>query len=365
VSTLPTYSTGSQREQAAVVTAPARSAEAVTGGAAHLTNGHIRSQLFTSKQFAQVEIWRGGSLVHCQREAEFTCTATGKRGKVHGFSRKSRNRMIAMQAKIRWNTDCPPYFMGNTCPDQVPNADHILRAWSKFGRRFERRFPQGALLWRKEIMDRKSGVSLGQWVPHYHSFAYDCPAQFDFQEERGQWVDLRQHSDGGWTLKVYCLDEAGNRVLHLSQKILHQAKDLIQHWWARNWYEAMGSGELKHYFLGTDYEEILTVEGVRYYTAKYIAKVEEAGQSPHCKGRWWGIVARKNIPWAERVVVECTDRQAITLMRILRRYVLRKAKRQFRCNHQSMNYLVSDPAQWERLVNWVTGNITTHPTIID
>jgi hypothetical protein len=86
-----------------------------------------------------------------------------------------------------------------------------------------------------------------------------------------------------------------------------------------------------------------------------MAKIEEAGESPHCKGRWWGIVARQNIPWAERVVLECTDLQAVTLMRVLRRYVLGKAKRKFRCNHQSMNYLVNDPAQWERLVNWVFG----------
>lgn len=123
--------------------------------------------------------------------------------------------MIATQAKIRWNTEHPPYFMGNTCPDRVPEADHVLRAWSKFSRRFERRFPEGALLWRKEIMNRKSGVSVGQWVPHYHSFAYNCPREFEFQAERGQWVDLRQRNDGGWTQKIYRLDETGKKVLHL------------------------------------------------------------------------------------------------------------------------------------------------------
>jgi hypothetical protein len=298
--------------------------------------------------------------VHAQRETEFFCAATGKRGKIRGFSRKSRNRMIAMLARIRWNSECLPFFMGNTCPDEVPDADHVLHAWSKFSRRFERRFPESALLWRKEIMNRKSGLFVGQWVPHFHSFAYQCPHLFEFQEERGEWVDLRQNKDGGWTLKIYCLDETGKKILHFSQGILPTAKDLIQAWWARNWYETMGTGELKHFFAGTKFEEIQSVEGIRFYGAKYIAKLEEAGQSPHCKGRWWGIVARKNIPWAERLVLECTDAQAITLMRILRRYVLGKAKRQFRCNHQSMNYLVNDPAQWERLVNWVLGK----PTVV-
>lgn len=346
---------GKQSGQAALAATPARSAGVAAGAAPGSSHAHIRSLLCTSKQFALVEIWRGGSLVHCQRNAEFLCAATGKRGTVHGFSRKSRNRMIATQAKIRWNTDCPPYFMGNTCPDRVPEADHVIRAWSKFSRRFERRFLAGALLWRKEIVDRKSGVCVGQWVPHYHSFAYNCPHSFEYLEERGQWVDLRQRKDGGLTLKLYCLDAEGKKVLHASQEIAPGATDRLPAWWSRNWYEAMGSGEIKHYLAGTSFEEIQTVEGVRYYTSKYMAKIEEAGESPHCKGRWWGIVARKNIPWAERVVLECTDAQAVKLMRILRRYVLSKAKRTFRCNHQSMNYLVNDPTQWERLVNWVLG----------
>jgi hypothetical protein len=168
-------------------------------------------------------------------------------------------------------------------------------------------------------------------------------------------VDLRPRKHGGWTLKIYCRDETGNKVLHQCQELLPGAKDLLFEWWSRNWYEAMGGGELKHYYAGTSFQRIETVEGVRFYTAKYLAKVEEAGESPHCQGRWWGIVARQNIPWAERVVVKCTDAQAVTLMRALRRYVLGKARRKFRCNHQSMNFLVNDPAQWQRFVNWVLG----------
>jgi hypothetical protein len=336
---------------------------AAPGTAQGLSNAHIRSQLCTSKQFAMVEIWHGGSLVHCQRKAEFLVAGGGRRGKIRGFSRHSRSRMIATQAKIRWNIEYPPFFMGNTCPDRVPEADHVIRAWSKFSRRFERRFPAGALLWRKEIMNRKSGVSVGQWVPHYHSFAYNCPLTFEYQEERGEWVDLRPQNDGGWRLNIYCRDETGKKVLQLSQEIMAGTHDRLPAWWSRNWYEAMGIGESKHYVAGTSYEQIETVEGVRFYTAKYMAKIEEAGESPHCKGRWWGIVARQNIPWAERVVLECTDFQAVTLMRVLRRYVLGKAKRKFRCNHQSMNYLVNDPTQWERFVHWVLGVQADKPSL--
>ncbi len=40
-------------------------------------------------------------------------------------------------------------------------------------------------------------------------------------------------------------------------------------------------------------------------------------------------------------------------MRVMRRFVLGRAKRKFRCNHSSMNYLVNDPKQWEKFVETV------------
>ena len=275
------------REPARQRTAPAAErGGAATGGGAGLSNGHIRSLLSTVKQRAQIEIWRSGSLVHCQREKEMMAVLPPKRGKVHGFSRKSRSRMIATQGKIRWNIECLPYFMGNTCPDNVPDADHVIHAWAKFNRRFERRFPQGALLWRKEIKDRKSGTCKGQWVPHYHSFAYNCARNFEFQEERGQWVTLRKGAVGGWTLKMYRLNKEGEKELFKTREYEPGTTDKLTDWWSRNWYEVMGTpGEFSHYMAGTSFEEIQTIEGVRFYTAKYMAKVEEAGESAHCKGR--------------------------------------------------------------------------------
>lgn len=330
--------------------APERGA-AAPGSAAGLSNGHIPSLIFRlNRKPAQVELWRGGSLVKYSREMECAPPPPAKRGVVHGFSRKSRGRMIATQAKIRWDTKLRPFFMGNTCPDQVPSPDHVIASWARFARRFERRFPQGALLWRKEIKDRQSGTCEGQWVPHFHSFAYNCPRKFEYQEERGEWVKVRQRQDGGWTLEIYCRDEQGKKVLWQREELAVGTTDRLAEWWSRNWYEAMGSGEIKHYQAGTSFSEIQTVEGVRYYTSKYMAKVEEAGTSPHCKGRWWGMVARGNIPWAERVEIQCTDQEVIAIMRVCRRYVLKKAKRKFRCNHRAMNYLVTDPCQWERFI---------------
>ena len=70
----PTSNGGKQSGSAAQAATPARSARVVAGAARGLSNAHIRSLLCLSKQFAQVELWRGGSLVHCQRKAEFLLT---------------------------------------------------------------------------------------------------------------------------------------------------------------------------------------------------------------------------------------------------------------------------------------------------
>ncbi len=328
--------------------------EAAPGAAAGLSNDHIRSLVLgLNKKPAQIELWRGGSLIKCSREKKCQPLPPVKRGEVLGFSRKSRGRMIATQAKIRWRTDHLPFFMGNTCPDKVPAADHVIASWGRFCRRYQRRFPKGALLWRKEIKDRQSGTCAGEWVPHYHSFAYNCPRKFDYQEERGKWVKVLFNETNGWTIEIYCLNESGKKVLHLREQLGFNVQDRLTEWWSRNWYEAMGSGEIKHYKSGASFQRIEKAEGVRHYTSKYMAKVEVASASPHCKGRWWGIVSRGNIPWAERVVIAVTDREAITIMRACRQYVLKKAKRKFRCNHQAMNYLVTDPCQWERYIAYV------------
>ena len=334
--------------------------EAASGGAAAasapgLSNDHIRSLIFgTNRKPAQIEIWRGGTLVKCSREMQgLPVPTSSKRGEIHGFSRRSRSRMMQTQAKIRWNPQALPFFMGNTCPDVVPEPQAVLVAWSNFCRRFKRRFTTSAMLWRKELKDRQSGTFIGAWVPHYHSFAINCPEEFGFQEERGEWVILQQKEDRSWSLDIYALDEAGQKVVVVHNDIEAGSKDTLRSWWTRNWYEAMGSGAFSHYLAGTSWEPIETLEGVRYYTSKYMAKPEEAGQSPHCIGRWWGIVARENIPWAERVILDCSDHEACVVMRALRHFVLSRAPRKFRCNHQAMNYFVNDPSQWERLIEYV------------
>ena len=126
------------------------------------------------------------------------------------------------------------------------------------------------------------------------------------------------------------------------------SQDRFSEWLSRAWYEAVGSGDMRHYKAGTNVEVLRERNGVRFYVSKYIAKVDQEGVSfsPYCKGRWWGVKRRNLIPWGERVVVTCTSKQAAMLMRIARQYVKSKTGKEYHFSHTVMNVYVNDSAVW-------------------
>jgi hypothetical protein len=177
----------------------------------------------------------------------------------------------------------------------------------------------------------------------------------DYEEEEGQWVTLKRQEDGGWVETVYANDEQGNKIVARRNEIAANGQDRFAEWYCRAWYEAVGSGDLKHYDAGTRVEKLREPKGVRFYVSKYVAKVDSelVTQSAHCVGRWWGIKGRKFIPWGERIVFECTRVQAATLMRYARRYVRSITGRRYHFSHMSMNVFINESSQWVRLVDFV------------
>ena len=96
--------------------------------------------------------------------------------------------------------------------------------------------------------------------------------------------------------------------------------DSIANWFARNWYDVVGSGEVKHYRAGTSVQTLGSKRGAFAYAAKkYVAKTGECVWSAK-PGRFWGIVGRKNLPLGRRDVLELTNGQALKLRRVMRRY---------------------------------------------
>jgi len=84
----------------------------------------------------------------------------GKRGNVVGFSRRSRKRLIEFMASVRHDGDM--LFLTLTYPDKFPvDRETWFRHFEAFRRRLERMSPEIAVIWRKELVERKSGKSQG------------------------------------------------------------------------------------------------------------------------------------------------------------------------------------------------------------
>ena len=292
-----------------------------------------------------------------ERPGETSYGGARIRGTVAEFSRRSRQRMMAMLNKIRMTEEAGlPVFTANTFPDWVPEPKEVLRMWEVFWKKLERRFPGAAMMWRKELKRRRSGkISVGQWVPHYHGLIWKTPQSMEYEEEHGDWVTVKQREDGGWVETVYAKDASGAKVVGRVQEIAAGGEDRFLAWYSRTRYEVVGSGDLRHYDAGTRVEKLREPNGVRFYVSKYIAKVdeEEVLKSAHCLGRWWGVKGRRFIPWGERVVLECTRGQAAKLMRVARRYVRAVTGRKYHFSRITMNLFINDSAQWMRLVTYV------------
>lgn len=84
-------------------------------------------------------------------------TPSSKRGRVVGFSRRSRKRLLDVTAKLR-NTQC--LFVTLTYGQQFPDCNEAKQHLRNFLKRFSRKFPGVAAIWRLELQERLA--------PHFH-----------------------------------------------------------------------------------------------------------------------------------------------------------------------------------------------------
>lgn len=326
------------------------------GPASGLSKGHIQS----CDNSGQVEIWMGAHALHISRPGEGSGPGVvNKRGAVRHFSRKSRQRMMMTLHKIKMNVETGlPVFTTNTFPDAIPDPKEVLRMWDVFWKKLERRFPDAAMIWRKELQSRKSGaLSAGLWLPHYHSLIWNVPSRMDYEEENGEWITLKRKPDGGWIETIYAKDDSGAKIVAQVTEMEPGCQDRFVEWYSRAWYEAVGSGDFRHYKAGTRVEKMKEPNGVRFYVSKYIAKVDEEAvlMSEYCIGRWWGIKGRRSIPWGERVVFTCTRSQAAQLMRCARRYVKAVTGKKYRFSCAAMNVFIKNSLQWILFFEYICG----------
>jgi hypothetical protein len=97
--------------------------------------------------------------------------------------------------------------------------------------------------------------------------------------------------------------------------------DNLQQWVSRNWYDVVGSEDVRHFRAGTRVEQLRTIKGAFAYAAKrYIGKKEAMPELEHKPGRFWGVINRQCLKLGERLRCEVTEKQAVQLRRFVRRY---------------------------------------------
>jgi hypothetical protein len=321
-----------------------------------------------------------------------------KRGKIKGFSRGSRGRLLKTVGRLR--QDVLPVFVTLTYPDDFPvTPERWQRDLAALWRRIKRQWPEAAAIWKKEFKRRKSGVNAGKVAPHYHMMLW--AAQLVAQEE-ADWIRhwkvelARNHMADGKDLICNARFEAGMEVKiedkgpdvkvvrrqitsrkgnyeiveywkmdginHLTDAACKIAKGFagqviepeqaIQEWFAVMWYEIVGSGEPRHLAAGTGVETVKSVRGVFAYAAKYLAKVEDDPATEYESiGRCWGIMGREHLPWATIVEMSLSYEQGVRLKRAAVRYLKsrRDKKKRYHSRAPGMWWLSSAPPAWVTL----------------
>lgn len=240
----------------------------------HISPQGEMAESFFNQPGAKVSFYKGASLVVAKMgDKQIKPSKVDRdwvRGEISAFSKGSRRRLLRLVATIR--RDKEPLFGTLTYPDNFEqDPKQVKKQWDKFTKRLLRRFPSAVVIWRMEPQIRKSGKNKGQIAPHFHLLIWGI-----------QYKDMREFLPVAW-------------------------------------YESVGSQDKKHLEAGTSVEKVHSVNGVMYYTAKYIAK-SDSFKLPGW-GRYWGIVNRDMFQdlQGERVTVEIDNQTAFTLLRYMRR----------------------------------------------
>ena len=233
--------------------------------------------------------------------------AAARRGKVQRFSAKSRRRLHLLLGKV--DAGAGVLFLTLTVSDAVEHDGRSMKEYlRRFKARLSRRFPAASMVWRLECVPRKSGAFVGQPVGHYHGLLWGVP------------------------------DQPG-----------------LREWIAAAWSGAVGDASR------TRIEVPRSSKHVQGYMSKlYLAKDGDDQVIPDV-GRSWGVLQDDRIPWAAAVVRRLTYREAVLLLRVLRRWII--AGRRSRGRRGKVPYLtqwraffVPDPVFWADRLGGIVGD---------
>lgn len=260
---------------------------------------------------AEVEYYEGSGVatVRRRRVRGVDCEQTHRprRGTIKEFSYKSRLRLMRVLARVR-RSALLPLFITLTYPNLFPEDPQVWkRDLDNWVARLQRMFPGAGLVWRLEIVPRKSGSNKGKLAPHFHLLVWGV--------ELTPW---------------------------------------FKYWLSRTWYQVVGSGDPRHLKAGTRVELIRSQRHMIGYLSKVLGRVMMGEMAKETQaiaariGRWWGVRFAGNIPFGVRKVVQISERAAIDAIRYMRRFagIRSRAYRSLTC------FLDAD--QWAEKLRWAT-----------
>ena len=222
-----------------------------------------------------------------------------KKGKLRGFSNKSRLSMMRQALRLKRNVDKPlmatltyPGKSSKAWPEIWPQDFETWKLHLKLlFLRLNYKFPRAASIWKLEFQKRGA--------PHFHLLIFNVP--------------------------------------YLPASML-----------ARWWYEIVGSEDEDHLEAGVECKRVHSLNGVLCYVGKaYMGKAVEGGAE--C-GRFWGIRNRKHYPFSAYVRIRCARHTSTVLKRTIKRFMRSKG---YRPKH-GQSYVTSNRldqwAQWGELV---------------
>lgn len=252
-------------------------------GAYWQKKGKERERRMISKEnVGDVSFWPGASSIKVKRDRneEGVTSGGGIRGPIIGFSEASRRNLKKKLGKVR--KDVVPVLVGRTQPNDFDNGQ--WKKWNKrYMERFRYRFPDAGVLVKEEF------------------------------QERGA---LHSH-DLVWNVNI----------------------DDLYEFCYKNWFEVVSSGDAEHEIHGVEIEEVKSWGGMKNYMAKYIGKKGEDNENWDHVGRYWSFYGC--IPWAEEVVESVTFRQAVQMIRYLR-----KNNKIYSREYLSLELQVDDAEYW-------------------
>lgn len=156
-----------------------------------------------------------GHLLEVRKVVNHSVVPTeAKRGKIMGFTRAARLRMLRLIARIDWARVGGSSFITLTYPDHVVNRTYQQRTTDRtlFIKGIEEIIgTKVATLWRVEWVARKSGQFQGQMKPHLHIVVFSA-SQIGQGDVRSLWrritkvkgplaTDTRKATDGSHAAK--------------------------------------------------------------------------------------------------------------------------------------------------------------------